>query len=144
MAKLARMFASEISFDLIARRFIDAFNRRDVESLIALSDPAIEFHPSSLVGRRQRYDGHDGLRRWVEELGKSGLEHQVQVRQVRPSDDGFVILAEVLIDGTAVTPGTMVARVNERHEIAEAHVFLTDAELLARIGVMPGDSLHTA
>jgi hypothetical protein len=136
--------ASGISFDLIARRFIDAFNRRDAEGLIALSDPAIEFHPTSLVGSKQRYDGHAGLRRWVVELERSGVEHQVQVREVRPREDGFVILADVLIDGAAVTPGAMVARLNEQHQILEAHVFLTDAELLAHIGVMPGDSTNIA
>jgi hypothetical protein len=138
------MFASEISFELIARRFIDAFNRRDADGLLALSDPEIEFHPTSLVGRKQRYDGHLGMRRWVAELEDSGVEHQVRVREVRPRKEGFVILADVLIDGAAITPGAMVARLNGRHQIVEGHVFLTDAELLAHVGVMPGDSTDIA
>jgi SnoaL-like domain len=134
------MFASEISFELIARRFVDAFNRRDAEGLVALSDPEIEFHPSTLVGHRRRYDGHEGLRRWIEEVGRSAIEHQVRVRQVHPSRDGFIIISEVLLDGNVVTPGAMIARLNERHEIAEARIFLSDAELLARVGVVPGIS----
>lgn len=136
------MFASEISFELIARRFVDAFNRRDVEGLAALADPEIELHPSTLVGHRRRYDGHEGLRRWIEELGRRGIEHQVRVRQVHPSRDGFIILSEVLLDGAVITPGAMIARLNERHEIAEARMFLTDAELLARVGVVPGNSVR--
>lgn len=138
------MFASEISFELIARRFVDAFNRRDAEGLVALSDPAIEFHPTALVGKRRRYDGHDGLRRWVAELGRSGIEHQARVREVRPRQDGFVLLSEVLLDGTVITPGAMVAHLNERHAIVEARAFLTDAELLAYIGVIPDDSFDHA
>jgi ketosteroid isomerase-like protein len=138
------MFASEISFDLIARRFIDAFNRRDAEGLVALSDPGIAFHPTSLVGKRQRYDGHDGLRRWVAELEKSGLKHQVRVREVHPRGDGFLLLSEVLLDGTLITPSAMIARLSEQHAIVEARAFLTDAELLSQIGVMPGDSLDHA
>lgn len=131
------MAATEVSFDLIARRFVDAFNRRDADGLVALSDPAIEFHPSSLVGKRQRYDGHDGLRRWVAELETSEIRHQVRAREVRPHEDGFVLLSDVLLDGSLVTPGAMVAHLSNRHAIVWARTFLTDAELLARVGVMP-------
>jgi hypothetical protein len=134
------MAAANLSFDLIARRFVDAFNQRDADGLVALSDPAIEFHPTSLVGKRQRYDGHDGLRRWVAELETSGIGHQVRAREVRPHEDGFVLLCEVLLDGSPVTLGAMVARLSDRHAIIEARTLLTDAELLARIGVMPLES----
>jgi len=138
------MASSQVSFELIARRFVDAFNQRDADGLIALSDPAIEFHPTTLVGKRQRYDGHEGLRRWVAELNASGLGHQVRVREVRPREDGFVLLSEVLLDGKLVTPSAMVARLSAEHAIAEAHAFLTDAELLAHVGVMPNDSSSNA
>jgi hypothetical protein len=138
------MPGADVSFDLIARRFVDAFNRRDADGLVALSDPVIEFHPTSLVGRRQRYDGHDGLRRWVAELEASSLGHQVRVREVRPREDGFVLLSEVLLDGKLVTPSAMVARLSDRHAIVEARAFLTDAELLAHIGVMPDESSDIA
>lgn len=138
------MFASEVSSDLIARRFVDAFNRRDAEGLVALSDPVIAFHPTSLVGKRQRYDGHEGLRRWVAELEKSGIKHQVRVREVCPREDGFLLLSEVLLDGTLITPSAMVARLNDQHAIVEARAFLTDAELLSQVGVRPDNSLgHT-
>jgi hypothetical protein len=134
------MASMGVSFELIARRFVDAFNRRDAEGLVVLSDPAIEFHPTQLVGHRRSYFGHDGLRRWVAELGESRIKHQVRVREVRPREDGFVLLSEVLLDGNLVTPSAMVARLSERHEIAEARAFLTDVEMLTRIGVMPTDS----
>jgi hypothetical protein len=138
------MPSSDISFELIARRFIDAFNQRDADGLVALSDPEIEFHPTSLVGKRQRYDGHDGLRRWVAELEASSLRHQVRACEVRQHEDGFILLSEVLLEGKLITPSAMVARLNEEHAIVEARAFLTDAELLARIGVMPDESLYFA
>lgn len=138
------MPSSKVSFELIARRFVDAFNQRDADGLIALSDPAIEFHPTMLVGKRQRYDGYDGLRRWVEELKTSGLKHQVRAREVRRREDGFLLLSEVLLGGKLITPSAMVARLSDQHAIIEAHAFLTDAELLAHIGVMPDESSGTA
>jgi hypothetical protein len=137
------MASSEVSFELIARRFIDAFNQRDADRLVALSDPEIEFHPTTLVGGRQQYDGHDGVRRWLSEVEASGLEHQARVREVRPREGGFVLLSEVLLDGRLITPSAMVARLSEEHAIVEAHAFLTDAELLAHIGVMPDESSGT-
>jgi hypothetical protein len=44
------MSTSEISFELIARRFVDGFNRRDAESLVVLSDPNIVFYSTAVRG----------------------------------------------------------------------------------------------
>ena len=47
---------------------IDAFNRRDLDALLALADPDIEWFPriAELEGGGP-YRGHDGVRRWWEE-----------------------------------------------------------------------------
>jgi ketosteroid isomerase-like protein len=51
------------------RRTIEAFNRRDIEAMIATADPNIEYHPVlSAVGGVTVYRGHDGMRRWFEQL----------------------------------------------------------------------------
>ena len=43
----------------------DAFNRRDLDALLALADPEIEWFPriAELEGGRP-YRGHDGVRHW--------------------------------------------------------------------------------
>jgi hypothetical protein len=129
------MPAARVSVQIIGRRFVDAYNRRHVDDLIALSDPAIEFHPTSLVGARRRYDGHDGLRRWVKELDTLGIEHQVRVLEVRALEkDGLLVLSEVLLDGKLISPGAMFARLGENGRIVEARAFLTDEEMLKRVG----------
>ena len=48
------------------RRAVEAFNARDVEALIAYSDPSVEYHPlfAASIGGVTAYHGHDGLRRW--------------------------------------------------------------------------------
>ncbi len=132
------MTAEGLSFEAIADRFIDAFNRRAAEELVALADPAIEFRPTSLVGSRRVYRGHDGLRRWVADLGEAAVEHRVRVCSVRALDDGrFLVASEVLVDGELIAPSAMLARVGEAGRIVEAHAYLTDEQLLSDVGLVP-------
>jgi ketosteroid isomerase-like protein len=49
------------------RRAVEAFNARDLERFIALFDPDVEFH-SSFSGVSAVYHGHEGLRRWHQDL----------------------------------------------------------------------------
>jgi hypothetical protein len=128
------MARPKVLIEVIGRQFVDAFNRRDVDDLIALSDAAIEFHPTSLVGERRRYDGHEGLRRWFADLSDSQIEHQVRVKEVRPTDEGFLVLSEVLLGGELVSPSAMLARTNADGRIVEARAFLTDPETLRQVG----------
>jgi SnoaL-like domain len=132
------MPAPEASVELIARRFVEGFNRRDAESLVALSDPSIEFHPTPLLGKGQLYRGHDGLRRWIADLEASGIGHEGRLREVRSLEDGFVLFSDVVLDGKLICPAALVVRLNERHEIVDARGLLTDSELLSRVGVNAG------
>jgi hypothetical protein len=125
----------------IGQRFIDAFNRRDADALVALADPEIEFHPTSLVGARRTYHGHEGLRSWMAQLCASQAEHQVRVREVRALDESrFVILTEVLLDGELISPSAMLARLDGEGRIVEAQAYLTDEQLLRQVGVVPDQS----
>jgi len=126
------------SVEAIAQRFIEAFNDRDAERLLALMDPAIEFHPTGLVGQRRRYDGHDGVRQWMGELESGPSRHQVRIREVRPTEDGFTLLSEVLLDGELVSPSAMVAHFGANGKIVEARAFLSDEEMLLHLGLIEG------
>lgn len=133
------MAPPKVSIEAIGRQFVDAFNRREFEDLIALCDPEVEFHPTSLVGERRRYDGHEGMRRWVAQLGESQIEHRVRVREVRPTEDGFLLLSEVLLGDELVSPSAMLARLSDDGLIVEARAFLTDEETLKQVGWAPDD-----
>jgi ketosteroid isomerase-like protein len=50
------------------RSAIAAYNARDVEAMVAVFDPSIEFHPGMAVGSSV-YHGHEGARRWHQDLG---------------------------------------------------------------------------
>jgi SnoaL-like protein len=121
----------------VGRQFVEAFNRRDVDALTALVHERCEFHPSGLVGSRQKYVGTDGVRRWIDDLATAGMKHQALVHEVRPLDsERFVVISEVLLDGESVTPSAMVGRVIEG-KLVEARSYLSDESTLREMGVIP-------
>lgn len=50
------------------RRVLEAVNARDMETVIALCDPQIEFHSAFAAVGGGVYHGHDGMRIFFEEL----------------------------------------------------------------------------
>jgi SnoaL-like domain len=108
-------------------RFADAFNRRDADGMVALSDPEIRFYPTVLVGAIREYRGHDGLRRWLADLDKIGARHLVRVREVRQLDDRhFIVRSNVLLGGEIVGDSAMMIRLTPAGKIAEGHTYLLD------------------
>jgi SnoaL-like domain len=121
----------------LSRRFIDGFNRRDAEALIALCHPDIEFCPTILVGGRAIYVGHDGLRRWVGELIASGGTHEARIRAVRELGvNRLVVLTEVMLEDEVVSPSAMVVGLRDGL-IIHVQAYLSDEQTLVRVGVLP-------
>jgi hypothetical protein len=53
----------------LVRRAVDAFNRRDLDAFVALTDDDVEVIPrSAALEGRDHYHGHDGVRRWLKDL----------------------------------------------------------------------------
>jgi SnoaL-like domain len=128
------------AMDAIARRFVDALNRRDAQDLVALTDPAVQWRPAVLAGRRRAYLGHDGVRRWLADLGASSIEHHAHVLDVRMLDQcRFLALAEVLVDGDAVCPAALVAALSADGKIIEAREYLSDEQMLVQAGILTAD-----
>jgi hypothetical protein len=50
------------------RRFIEAFNTRDVERYLPFFDPAGEFRSAFAAVGGEVYHGHDGLRRYERDM----------------------------------------------------------------------------
>jgi ketosteroid isomerase-like protein len=50
------------------RRVLEAFNRRDIEAMIACLDPSCEYHPLLSAIGVTVYHGHECLRSWFEQL----------------------------------------------------------------------------
>ena len=60
------------------RRLEGAFNRRDLEAMIACIDPSGEYHPLLSAVGVTAYHGHDGLRSWFGQLDDAWEELRVE------------------------------------------------------------------
>ncbi len=129
------------AFETLAHRFVDAFNRRDADALVAVAHRRIIFRPSTLVGPRRTYHGHDGLRRWIADLVATGLDFQVGIREIRRlGPGGFLVLSKVHVDDELLADAAMIATVRDG-TVLEAHSYLTDELLLTRLGLIPNAPL---
>ena len=69
-----------------ARRAYEAFNRRDLDALLALVDPEADF-TTRFVERSEAYHGHDGVRMWWDDLLRVFPDFSVEVVEVREVGD---------------------------------------------------------
>jgi ketosteroid isomerase-like protein len=68
-----------------ARRAYDAFNRRDLDALLAVMDAEVEFSTRFVGGGS--YRGRDGVRLWWDDLLKVFPDFMVEVTDVDDLDD---------------------------------------------------------
>ena len=70
---------------------LSAYNRGDVEPMVEVSDPEIEWYPlSAEVEGGVSFHGHDGLRQWFANLHATFEEFEATVDELR--DLGDVVL----------------------------------------------------
>jgi ketosteroid isomerase-like protein len=70
----------------LARRTIDAFNRRDLDALLALVDEDVEGVPT-VASIEGHYHGHAGIRRWWESLFEGLPDFTIEILEVRDLGD---------------------------------------------------------
>ena len=72
----------------LVRRAFEAFNRRDIDSYLALCDADIEYF-SRVVGLEggSPYRGHDGIRSWWERLLAVSSDFRAEIEEVRDLGD---------------------------------------------------------
>ena len=78
------------------RQLIEAFERRDVEAVVALAHPDVEFH--SVTGEvlgHNPYRGHDGLRSYFADEAQVWDELRISVEQMVPHDGQLIALGRV-------------------------------------------------
>lgn len=129
--------SAQDAFTALAHGFVEAFNDRDAEALVALAHPRIVFRPTALVGRRRTYHGHAGLRRWVTELTATRVDFELRIREIRPlRPQGFLVLSTVRVGDELISDSAMIASVRQ-DKVVEAHGYLSDEETLTRLGLIP-------
>ena len=89
-------------------RGLEAYNRRDVEALIAIAHPEIEWHPALMVklgGGEAVYRGHAGVRELMAEVEDTLAELHVDLPEIR--DLGERVLAVGRIRARGKTSGAV-------------------------------------
>ena len=117
----------------VVGRWIDAFNGRDADRLVACLDPDVELHPLRLCGLAGKYRGHDGVREWFAELDRRHPEQRIEVTEFRTTRDGRLLAAGALLGLDDQASFCAVHRMQDGM-ILTAHHYLSDADLLEHIG----------
>jgi CheY-like chemotaxis protein len=124
----------------IAHRLVDAYNRRDRAAWVGIFHPDMEFQPTMLIGARAVYRGHNGAKRYLDELRKRGVQQQARIRELRrigPTE--FALLTDILLGSEIVSPGAVTIRLQD-DKIIEARAYLSDPDILASLDVIPHES----
>ena len=69
----------------------DAINRRDPDAAVAVCDPEVEFLSVLAVSGRA-YRGHDGIRKYFDDISSAWEEWRVEVHRVAAAPDGRVAI----------------------------------------------------
>jgi ketosteroid isomerase-like protein len=90
------------------RRFNEAFNARDIETVIAYCDPSIELESAFAAVGGAVYHGHDGLRRWQRDF-EDAWGDEIRVESKAYFDLGEHTLAFNVLHGRGRHSGANVA-----------------------------------
>jgi ketosteroid isomerase-like protein len=123
----------------LTHRVYDAFNRRDLDSLLALMDPEVET-TSRLIGFSGRsYYGHSGVRAWWRDLHAIFPDFSAEILEVR--DPGDFVIVHVWTRGHGLDSGTpfedRLWQASEwRHgKVVWWQMFGTEADALEAVGL---------
>ena len=73
-----------------ARQIMEAVAERDLQRLLSLTDPQVEWHSFFDLGEKGTYRGHDGMRRYVSDLHDAW-------EIIRPEVDDTLCVGDVVV-----------------------------------------------
>jgi len=131
---------SQENMDLL-RQVIDAFNRRDLDALLALMDPGVEFTPyERAVEGLGPYLGHEGVRSWWEDAFDPFPDLSAELYDLRAVED--ITYARGRLRGTGAGSGASFERTlwlavkwRDKKEVWW-HAFESEADALGAVNVM--------
>ena len=127
-----------LSSDVLVRQWVDAFNARDVDGMLARLDPEVRLHPLRLRGLDGSYNGHDGVQRWFERLAQLRHEHVIVLSDVHGAGDDQVLAVGSLrlVGNVEIAPFCAPHRI-AGGLIAAAHHCLSNPDMLEHLGLVP-------
>lgn len=125
-----------VSPQTIVVQWVEAFNARDLQGMLACVAGEVELHPLRMGGVSPRYRGHDGVREWFERFCQARLECAITLDRVTESDEGRVFASGSLgVDERVdLAPFWALHRI-EWGLIVDARHYLTEPGMLAQLGL---------
>ena len=77
------------------KRAVDAYNRQDVEGVLAECDPEVEWHPAVLIhfeGEARVSRGHEGVREMLGDVFEAFAEIHTEYSEIRDLGDRIVAI----------------------------------------------------
>ena len=84
------------------KRFLDGFNRRDVEAMLKEVDTRVEWRPAASValgGEATVYRGHAGIPDGIRDLHDSFAELQIEISEIQQVGDRVVGIGRIRTRG---------------------------------------------
>ncbi len=124
----------------IARRVIDAFNRRDVDDFFALAAPDFEWFPAMAGGvAGEGLQGRDGIETYLADIADTWEEYRVLAEEFRDLDDRVVMLGR--IEGRGRGSGALIEAPTgtifdyRGDEVSRVRTYLDHGEALRAAGL---------
>jgi ketosteroid isomerase-like protein len=75
---------------------IAAFNRGDIDGMLAPIHPQVEFEPLRAVLDGTVYEGHEGFRRWLGDMADDWEDFHLELLEIRDLGEDRVLVEAVL------------------------------------------------
>jgi ketosteroid isomerase-like protein len=105
--------------ETLTRRFVDAYNSRQLEAQIELFDPDIELVPLRAALEDTVYRGHDGIRQFARDIDESWSEANIEILELEVRGEQAVSIGRLRLKGRssgALTEVTAAASWSVRNE----------------------------
>jgi hypothetical protein len=132
------MAASSVPLpNAIVAGWLEAFNSRKLDEMLARLSVDVDFRPLRLSGMSSAYRGHDGVRDWFEAMESLGYDCQIANAEIREMDNGWLLVSGTLTVGVELAVGPVSeAHLVDGNTIVTARQYLSDAELIERLGLL--------
>lgn len=124
------------------RRGIEAFNRRDAETLSALATDDVEWYPAFTGGgivEGAVYRGHDGIRGYLEDLGETWAEITIENLKLEDLGEQILVRADLRAIGRTsrleITARIGAVYTFRGEKVAQARVYPEERRALEAVGL---------
>ena len=125
------------SVEELIGRYVAAFNERNADELVTLTDPGIVNYPLAIPGVSRNYAGHQGLRNWMRDVLVHDIGYTIVTHEVRQLEEQrWALLGELVIHEDHVSSFALLFSV-VRGLIDEAREYLSEENLLRNLRRLP-------